>query len=222
AKAPVRVPRLIARPVDALVAVAPVALMNETLVAPIEHRVARCVGPDQPREQPQEPRRKRHRIVESIERRDHLEERRSVGLREPAHGSNIREMPYCLKYHEASPSVHLDGRETDMISRLLVVAAVAAAALTLGASTGSAVSLPPGNTAQQWDKIAEDTVVGSGAFQGESFVYLAYVSKAMDRAVNPGQRNGQSADAAVAQAAYDVLVHYFPSQAANLSALRDA
>jgi hypothetical protein len=44
----------------------------------------------------------------------------------------------------------------------------------------------------------------------------------MDRAVNPGQRNGQNADAAVAQAAYDVLVHYFPAQEANLSALHDA
>ena len=109
-----------------------------------------------------------------------------------------------------------------MTSRLLVVAAVAAAALTLGASTGRAVSLPPGNTAQQWDKIAEDTVVGSGAFQGESFIYLAYVSKAMDRAVNPGNRNGQSPDAAAAQAAYDILAYYFPSQAANLSALHDA
>ena len=109
-----------------------------------------------------------------------------------------------------------------MTSRLLVVAAVAAAALTLGASTGRAVSLPPGNTAQQWDKIAEDTVVGSGAFQGESFIYLAYVSKAMDRAVNPGNRNGQSPDAAAAQAAYDILSYYFPSQAANLSALHDA
>jgi hypothetical protein len=84
------------------------------------------------------------------------------------------------------------------------------------------VTLPPGNAAQQWDKIAEDTVVGGGALQPEGFVYLAYVSKAMDRAVNPGERNGQNADAAVAQAAYDVLVHYFPAQAANLSALHDA
>src|SRR5262249_26894272 len=66
AEAPVRVPRLVARPVDELVAVAPVALMNETLVAPVEHRVARCVRPDQTREQPQEPRREWHRIVESI------------------------------------------------------------------------------------------------------------------------------------------------------------
>jgi vanadium-dependent haloperoxidase-like protein len=109
-----------------------------------------------------------------------------------------------------------------MTFRWFVVVAVAAAALALGASSGRAVTLPAGNAAQQWDKIAEDTVVGSGAFQGESFVYMAYVSKAMDRAVNPGQRNGQSSDAAIAQSAYDVLVHYFPTQAANLSALHDA
>jgi hypothetical protein len=110
----------------------------------------------------------------------------------------------------------------ELTTRLLVVAAIVATVFALGASTGRAVTLPAGNAAQQWDKIAEDTVVGSGAFQGEGFVYLAYVSAAMDRAVNPGQRNGQSADAAVAQAAYDVLTHYFPAQAANLSALHDA
>lgn len=109
-----------------------------------------------------------------------------------------------------------------MISRVLLVAAVVAAALALGASSGWAVTLPAGNAAQQWDKIAEDTVVGAGAFQGEGFVYLAYVSKAMDGAVNPGQRNGQNSDAAVTQAAYDILVNYFPSQQANLSALHDA
>jgi hypothetical protein len=107
---------------------------------------------------------------------------------------------------------------------LIVGTAVAAAAtaLTLGAGSGRAVTLPAGNAAQQWDKISEDTVVGAGALQPESFVYLGYVSAAMDRAANPGQRNGQNSDAAVAQAAYDVLVHYFPAQAANLSALHDA
>jgi hypothetical protein len=102
--------------------------------------------------------------------------------------------------------------------RLLVAVAVACVA----APAANAVTLPPGNAAQQWNKIAEDTVVGSGAFQGESFVYLAYVSAAIDGAVNPGERHGQSADAAVAEAAYDVLVHYFPSRAADLTALHDA
>ena len=110
----------------------------------------------------------------------------------------------------------------ELTTRLLVVVAVVATALALGASSGRAVTPPPGNAAQQWDKIAEDTVVSSGAFQGESFIYLAYVSKAMDGAVNPGQRKGQNADAAVTQSAYDVLVHYFPAQEANLTALHDA
>jgi hypothetical protein len=39
--------------------------------------------------------------------------------------------------------------------------------------------LPPGNTVQQWNKIAEDTVVGSGTFQPEGVVYMAYVSAAV-------------------------------------------
>ncbi len=101
------------------------------------------------------------------------------------------------------------------------VAACAAAALVVTIH-GAAAALPPGNAAQRWDKIAEDTVVGSGAFQGEGFVYMAYVSMAMDRAVNPGERRGQSPDAAVTEAAYRVLVHYFPAQETNLSALHDA
>ena len=104
--------------------------------------------------------------------------------------------------------------------KLWALIAVGAIAM-LGAQTSHAATLPPGNTALQWNKIAEDTAVGSGAFQGEAFLYLGYVSAAMDRAVNPGERNGQSGDAAVAQAAYDVLVHYFPAQSANLSALHD-
>jgi len=89
------------------------------------------------------------------------------------------------------------------------------------APTTHAATLPPGNAAQQWERIAEDTAVGAGAFQGEAFLYLAYVSAAMNGAVNPGERNGQSPDAAVAEAAYDVLVHYFPAQEPSLTALRD-
>jgi hypothetical protein len=99
---------------------------------------------------------------------------------------------------------------------------IAAAAVLVAAPAAHAVTLPPGNAAQQWNKIAEDTAVGAGAFQGEAFLYIAYVSAAMDRAVNPGERNGQSADAAVAQAARDVLVHYFPTRMSDLDALLDA
>jgi hypothetical protein len=104
--------------------------------------------------------------------------------------------------------------------RGLAVGVTAIAMLSGTAGTAHA-ALPPGNAAQQWDQIAEDTVVGSGAFQGEGFVYMAYVAKAMHGAVSPGERRGQSADAAVAESAYRVLVHYFPAKEADLTALHD-
>ena len=63
-----------------------------------------------------------------------------------------------------------------------------AIAVLSGTAGTAAAALPPGNAAQQWDQIAEDTVVGSGAFQGEGFVYMAYVAKAMHGAVSPGER----------------------------------
>ena len=97
---------------------------------------------------------------------------------------------------------------------------VAAMAVLSGTAGTARAALPPGNAAQQWDQIAEDTVVGSGAFQGEGFVYMAYVAKAMDRAVNPGERRGQSPDAAISEAAYQVLVHYFPTREPNRRAPR--
>jgi hypothetical protein len=102
--------------------------------------------------------------------------------------------------------------------------ALAAIALILAVVAGAGVHdagavLPPGNTVQQWDKIAEDTVVGSGAFQNEGLIYMAYVTNAMYSSISPGERRGQSADAAVVEAAYTVLSHYFPAQAATLDAL---
>src|SRR5437762_4724332 len=98
-----------------------------------------------------------------------------------------------------------------LVSALVVLIAVVAGA---GVRDARAV-LPPGNTAQQWDKIAEDTAVASGAFQNESFIYMAYVTNAMYNAVSPGERKGQDGDAAVTEAAYTVLSHYFPSQQAT-------
>src|SRR5262249_35851017 len=50
-------------------------------------------------------------------------------------------------------------------------------------------------------------------------IYMAYVSNAMYRAVAPGERQGQSADAALVEAAYATLSHYFPAQGATLDAL---
>src|SRR6516162_2763086 len=52
-----------------------------------------------------------------------------------------------------------------------------------GARSSATTVLPPGNTVEQWDKIAEDTVVGSGAFQAEGFIYMGYASAAVYDAV---------------------------------------
>jgi hypothetical protein len=110
----------------------------------------------------------------------------------------------------------------------LAVAAVAASPGTTGNATAA---LPPGNTVAQWNKIAEDTVVGSGAFQTEGFIYMAYASAAVYDAVVAIEGGfepygpaitapaGASSEAAVVEAAYRTLVNYFPLQAANLGAL---
>jgi hypothetical protein len=123
-------------------------------------------------------------------------------------------------------------RSLTLSLRLLLLAAAALAVAAVGARTArpSAVTLPPGNTVEQWDKIAEDTVVGSGAFQNEGFQYMAYESTAVyDAAVSLGRGykplmpafrvwRGASSDAAVVEAAYRTLLHYFPSASATLGA----
>jgi hypothetical protein len=108
------------------------------------------------------------------------------------------------------------------VKAMLAVALAVLAAVVAGAGVRDAGAvLPPGNTAQQWDKIAEDTIVGSGAFQNESLIYMAYVTNAMYRSVSPGERKGQDADAALIEAAYTTLSHYFPAQAATLDAMHN-
>jgi hypothetical protein len=100
-----------------------------------------------------------------------------------------------------------------------------------GTAVTAAVALPLGNTVAQWNKIAEDTVVGSGAFQAEGLIYMSYVSAAVYDAVVAIEGGfepygpaisapaGASSDAAVVEAAYRTLVNYFPAQAGNLAAL---
>src|SRR5512133_1825489 len=89
--------------------------------------------------------------------------------------------------------------------------------------TAQAVLPPLPNTVQQWNKVAEDTVVGSGAFQGEGEIYMSYVSLAVYDAVVAIQGGsepygpaidgpaGASVDAAIVEAAYRTLSSYFPS-----------
>jgi hypothetical protein len=115
---------------------------------------------------------------------------------------------------------------------LAAVAATAQATPRRSTTTAlAATALPPGNTVAQWNKVAEDTVVASGAFQSEGFIYMAYVSAAVYDAVvaiEGGYEpyaaaitvpDGASVEAAVIEAAYQTLVNYFPSQAASLEML---
>jgi hypothetical protein len=93
------------------------------------------------------------------------------------------------------------------------------------------IALPAGNTVEQWNKIAEDTVIGAGAFQIEGFIYMACESTAVYDAtvalqggykpLMPSFRvwKGASPDAAVVEAAYRTLTHYFPAASTTLDPL---
>ena len=110
---------------------------------------------------------------------------------------------------------------------------LAIAAVIGGAASRNAQAVLPAlpNTVQQWNKIAEDTVVGSGAFQGEGEVYMSYASTAVYDAVVAIQGGyqsygpaidapaGASVDCAVVEAAYRTLHHYFLSKPAQITAL---
>ncbi|MGG7381515.1 hypothetical protein ACQ7B2_23175, partial [Escherichia coli] len=65
-------------------------------------------------------------------------------------------------------------RKKEMPTILITFATV----LLTCAMSNASPTLPPGNAVQQWNAIAEDTVVRSGAFQAEGFIYMAYVSAA--------------------------------------------
>ena len=113
--------------------------------------------------------------------------------------------------------------------KILILPLLIALTLVALASPASA-TLPPGNTVEQWNKIAEDTVVGSGAFQTEGLIYMSYTSAAVYDAVvaiDGGFESygspmitaspGASVDAAIVEAAYQTLVYYFPLQAGTLA-----
>jgi VCPO second helical-bundle domain len=109
-------------------------------------------------------------------------------------------------------------KKTSILRFLIALALVA---------RGAHAALPPGNTVQQWNQIAEDAVVGSGPFQGEGFIYMAYVSAAVYVAVvaieggferyGPAINapEGAAVDAAVVEAAYRTLWAYFPPESCN-------
>jgi len=118
-----------------------------------------------------------------------------------------------------------EARQVPRISWLL-------AACILGSVSPTEAALPPGNTIQQWNKIAEDTVLAGGAIQNEALLYMSYESAAVYDAIvaivggfRPYAADipaapGASVQAAVIEAAHQVLQHYFPGQAATLNAYR--
>jgi hypothetical protein len=108
--------------------------------------------------------------------------------------------------------------------RIAAIVALALAVVAAGASSqpaaGVTCALPVGNTAQQWDRIAQDSVLAKVPFQIESFIYMAYVNGAVYDAVTSidggyqpliervAAAPGASANAAIAAAAHDTLVYY--------------
>jgi len=114
----------------------------------------------------------------------------------------------------------------------LFAALCIAGGLLLGSSSLVAASGP--NMVAQWDQIAENTVVASGAQQSEGLVYMAYTQAAVYDAVvaikggyapfGPPIKapSHTSANAAVVEAAYETLAYYFPTSAAALGTARDA
>ncbi|MEN3312194.1 MAG: hypothetical protein V7645_1523 [Actinomycetota bacterium] len=114
----------------------------------------------------------------------------------------------------------------------LVVGVAVVAALGAATSRNAQAVLPTlPNTVQQWNKIAEDTVLASGAFQGEGQIYMSYESLAVYDAVVAIQGGfepygpaidaptGASLDCAVVEAAYRTLRHYFSTSAALVASL---
>jgi len=125
------------------------------------------------------------------------------------------------KFIERSRAVPRRYRMLGLLVVALVVAVAGGGATSRSAQAVLDPTLP--NTVQQWNKVAEDTVVGSGAFQGEGEIYMAYTSAAVYDAVVAIQGGyepygpaiaapeGASVDAAVVEAAYRTLSTYFPS-----------
>ena len=120
------------------------------------------------------------------------------------------------------------------ISRPIRVGAVLCLTAALVAGNWSPVAAAGPNVVEQWNKIAEDTVVGAGPAQIEGFIYMAYESAAVYDAMVAVQGHYRplghkikaprwaSADAAVVEAAYETLVAYFPANAGPLGTARDA
>lgn len=99
---------------------------------------------------------------------------------------------------------------------LALVPLVGLGSLTAIGPSGAAADEPePAEVALAWQSIAQTTI----PFSPAKSLYLAFTSEAVDKAVRHSSRaSGSSEAAAVAQAAHDVLVAYFPGASATLAA----
>lgn len=104
---------------------------------------------------------------------------------------------------------------------LAAAALVAGLAATASGAPGAGASEPPsvdpGSTevALTWQATALSTV----PFSPAQALYLAFTSTAVDKAVHKSLKTANSSEsAAIARAAHDVLVEYFPAAAGNLDA----
>src|SRR5512132_2514035 len=122
-------------------------------------------------------------------------------------------------------------RRLARVPRVVAIASIALAVAAPAGTRDAAAALPPGSTVAQWNQIAEDTVVGSGTFLPEGFLYMAYSSAAVYDAVVAIEGGfepygppiaappGASVDAAVVEAAYRTLWAYFPPESCNPASL---
>jgi hypothetical protein len=113
---------------------------------------------------------------------------------------------------------------------MLLIVAIPASAITQSNPGGPVAAASP-ESVLTWNAIAQRvTIQVARQFPQQAVVYISYVQAAVYNAVvaiegryepykiNLAQRPGASIDAAVAAAAYGVLVHYFPAQQAALDA----
>ena len=103
AEAPVGRVAVVAR-LDRFLAVAPLGVEHRALVPPVEEGIGRRRVAYESCEEREEPGRERQGVVEAVELRHHLEERRSVALRNRLHSADPRQTPYSLNHREAGPS----------------------------------------------------------------------------------------------------------------------
>ena len=101
----------------------------------------------------------------------------------------------------------------------LLVVPLAGPAVAHGGDTSEARDLAS-STAVSWQRTANRTIYTEGAkAPPDGALYLAFTSLAVHEAAVKAQRRGsQVAAAAVATAAHDVLLEYFPASATALDA----